>query len=44
MRSRGLETAEGLGPYGDSAFRIGHMGDIRLEDVERTLSALKDVL
>jgi aspartate aminotransferase-like enzyme len=44
MRSRGIETAEGLGPYGDSAFRIGHMGDIRLEDVERTLSALKDVL
>lgn len=44
MRSRGIETAEALGPYGDSAFRIGHMGDIRLEDVERTLSTLKDVL
>jgi aspartate aminotransferase-like enzyme len=44
MRSRGIETAEALGPHGDSAFRIGHMGDIRMEDVERTLAALKDVL
>jgi len=44
LRARGFETAEALGPYAGSAFRIGHMGDIRVEDVERTLAALKDVL
>jgi serine---pyruvate transaminase len=44
MRRRGIETAEALGPYGDSAFRIGHMGDIRMADVERTLAALEDSL
>jgi alanine-glyoxylate transaminase/serine-glyoxylate transaminase/serine-pyruvate transaminase len=44
MRARGIETAEGLGPYAGSAFRIGHMGDIRVEDVQRTFSTLKDVL
>ena len=44
MRSRGIETAEALGPYGDTAFRIGHMGDIRMADVERTLAALGETL
>jgi aspartate aminotransferase-like enzyme len=44
MRARGIETAEALGAYGDQAFRIGHMGDIRMEDVERTLAALGDTL
>ena len=40
----GIETAEALGPYGGTAFRIGHMGDIRLHDVERTLAALSESL
>jgi aspartate aminotransferase-like enzyme len=44
MKSRGIETAEALGPYADTAFRIGHMGDIRPPDVERTLAALADAL
>lgn len=44
MRARGIETAEGLGAYGATAFRIGHMGDIRLDDVERTLAALAEAL
>jgi aspartate aminotransferase-like enzyme len=33
-----------MGPFVDSAFRIGHMGDIRMADVERTLTALGEVL
>ena len=37
-------VARGIGPYRDSAVRIGHMGDIRLSDVECTLDALGDVL
>jgi aspartate aminotransferase-like enzyme len=44
MRMRGVLTAGGLGTYKDSAFRIGHMGDIRLADVERTLTALAETL
>ena len=44
LKARGILTAAGLGPYEPNAFRIGHMGDIRVADVERTLSALVDVL
>ena len=44
LKARGILTAAGLGPYEANAFRIGHMGDIRLGDVERTLSALGEVL
>jgi len=44
MRLRGVLTAGGLGKYKDTAFRIGHMGDIRPADVERTLTALAETL
>lgn len=44
MRLRGVLTAGGLGKYKESAFRIGHMGDIRLADVERTMTALAETL
>jgi aspartate aminotransferase-like enzyme len=44
LKARGILTAAGLGPYQVSGFRIGHMGDIRMDDVERTLDALRDVL
>ncbi len=44
MRLRGVLTAGGLGKYTESAFRIGHMGDIRLADVDRTLAALAETL
>ena len=40
IKSRGILTAGGLGPYESVGFRIGHMGDIRVADVERTLDAL----
>ncbi len=40
----GILVAAGLGPYEVSAFRVGHMGDIRMADVERTLSALSSCL
>ena len=36
--------AAGLGRYQPSAFRIGHMGDIREADVAHTLAVLGDVL
>jgi serine---pyruvate transaminase len=45
LEARGILTAAGLGAqFEGSAFRIGHMGDIRLADVERTLVALAEVL
>lgn len=44
MRLRGVLTAGGLGKYKESAFRIGHMGDIRVADVERTMTALAETL
>ncbi len=44
IRARGILTASGLGRYAPTGFRIGHMGDIRLADVERTLSAAKEAL
>ena len=44
VKSRGILTAGGLGKYKDTAFRIGHMGDIRMDDLNRTLTALSESL
>jgi len=44
LKARGIWTAAGLGRYERGGFRIGHMGDIRMADVERTLGALREVL
>ena len=44
LKERGILTAGGLGQYEPSGFRIGHMGDIRMTDVDRTLDALAEVL
>jgi aspartate aminotransferase-like enzyme len=44
IKKRGILTAAGLGIFESRGFRIGHMGDIRPADVERTLDALKQAL
>jgi len=44
LKARGILTAAGLGHFQASAFRIGHMGDIRESDVQRTMDALAEVL
>lgn len=44
MKARGILTAAGLDHFRDTALRIGHMGDIRAEDVARTLVALREVM
>jgi aspartate aminotransferase-like enzyme len=44
LRRRGILVAGALGPFDGHGFRIGHMGDIRMADVERTLDALADVM
>ena len=40
VREAGIQIAGGLGAYKSTSIRIGHMGDIRMEDVERTMDAL----
>jgi len=40
LKSRGILTAAAMGQFERSGFRIGHMGDIQLRDVERTLAEL----
>jgi serine---pyruvate transaminase len=44
IKARGILTAAGLGPFSSSGFRIGHMGDIRPADVDRTLAAASEAL
>jgi aspartate aminotransferase-like enzyme len=41
LREEGIQIAGGLGAYKPSCIRIGHMGDIRMEEVERTMDALE---
>jgi aspartate aminotransferase-like enzyme len=44
LKARGILVAGGLERFAPSAFRIGHMGDIRPADVDRTMDALADVI
>ena len=44
LMQRGILVAEGLGPHIAHCIRIGHMGDIRVRDIDRTCDALEAVL
>ena len=44
LKARGILVAGGLEHFQPTAFRIGHMGDIRPADVERTLGALQQAV
>jgi aspartate aminotransferase-like enzyme len=41
---QGIRVAVGLGAYRSTCIRIGHMGDIRPEDVDETMDALAGAL
>ncbi|MDA1329870.1 MAG: alanine--glyoxylate aminotransferase family protein [Chloroflexi bacterium] len=41
---RGMRIANGYGPLKEKTFRIGHMGELGLEDVEELLGALDEFL
>ncbi|MBI2213917.1 MAG: alanine--glyoxylate aminotransferase family protein [Acidobacteria bacterium] len=43
MKSRGFTVSGGYGRIKDDTFRIGHMGDLTLTDVETMLAALEEV-
>jgi aspartate aminotransferase-like enzyme len=42
VRNAGIQIAVGLGAYKPACIRIGHMGDIRVEDVDRTMDVVAD--
>jgi aspartate aminotransferase-like enzyme len=44
IKARGILTAAGLAHFAATTMRIGHMGDIRMADVDRTLAALGEAL
>jgi len=44
VRERGIEIAVGLGAYRDTCVRVGHMGDIRLADVNHTVDVIESAL
>jgi len=44
LLARGIRVAVGLGDYRSTCIRIGHMGDIRPDDIGRTMDALAGAL
>jgi aspartate aminotransferase-like enzyme len=44
LKRRGILTAAALEHYQPTAFRIGHMGDIRPADVEATMAAVREII
>ena len=43
MKKRGFTLGGGYGAWKDTTFRIGHMGDIPIADLETMLDALNEV-
>jgi aspartate aminotransferase-like enzyme len=44
LKARGFEISPGYGRIKDSTFRIGHMGDLRVEDVNDLLKVMDEAL
>jgi aspartate aminotransferase-like enzyme len=44
LRKRGMEIANGYGKLKDKTFRIAHMGDFQLGDVEELCGTLEEFL
>ena len=44
LAARGMVLANGYGPIKEQTFRIGHMGEIKLADLEQLLSAIDEFL
>ncbi len=44
LLSRGMRIANGYGPLKDKTFRIAHMGETQIEDIERLLAAMDDYI
>jgi len=44
LRERGMLISNGYGSLKDKTFRIGHMGDLTLEDMEALTEAMEEIL
>lgn len=44
LKQRQMRIANGYGPLKDKTFRIAHMGETQMEDIEELLSAMEDYL
>lgn len=44
LRARGMLISNGYGSLKDKTFRIGHMGDLTLEDLEELTAAMEEIL
>jgi aspartate aminotransferase-like enzyme len=44
LKQRGMRIANGYGPLKNKTFRIAHMGEIQLEDLEELFAAMEDYL
>jgi aspartate aminotransferase-like enzyme len=44
LKQREMRIAGGYGPIKDTTFRIAHMGEIQMEDIERLLKAMEEYL
>jgi aspartate aminotransferase-like enzyme len=44
VASRGYTIGAGYGPLRETTFRVGHMGDHRVDDLEQCLAAISDAL
>jgi aspartate aminotransferase-like enzyme len=44
MRERGYSIGSGYGAWKEDSFRIGHMGDITVEDLNAMLDVMNEVM
>jgi predicted phosphoserine aminotransferase len=44
LKQREMRIAGGYGPIKETTFRIAHMGEIQMEDIERLLAAMEEYL
>lgn len=44
LKQREMRIAGGYGPIKDTTFRIAHMGEIQMEDIEKLLAAMEEFL
>jgi aspartate aminotransferase-like enzyme len=44
LATRGMEISNGYGIYKDKAFRIAHMGEVTMDDLDRLLAAIDEYL
>ena len=42
LKSRGMQISDGYGPLKTKTFRIAHMGEIQMRDVEELLALIDD--